>query len=100
MYSRLLQRLNAATDVDGQSILHNSLVLLTTDVGDGDTHTQFEVPAIMAGRLGGKLEPGHHLQFDGKVSHGNVYIALMQALGIEGNEFGQGATGPAALPFV
>lgn len=100
MYSRLLQRLNAATDVDGQSILHNSLVFLTTDVGDGDTHTQFEVPAIMAGRLGGKLEPGHHLQFDGQVNHGNVYIALMQALGIERSEFGQGAIGPAPLPFV
>jgi hypothetical protein len=34
------------------------------------------------------------------VNHGNVYIALMQALGIERNEFGQGAMGPAALPFV
>jgi hypothetical protein len=48
----------------------------------------------------GSLEPGHHLQFDGNVSHGNVYISLMQALGIDRNEFGQGAVGPAPLPFI
>jgi hypothetical protein len=100
MYSRLLQRLQASQDVDGQSILHNSLVFLTSDVGDGDAHTQYNVPAILAGRMCGSLEPGHHLQFDGNVSHGNVYISLMQALGIDRNEFGQDAVGPAPLPFI
>jgi hypothetical protein len=100
MYSRFLQRLNTSTDVDGQSILHNSLAFLTSDVGDGDAHTQYNVPAILAGRLSGKLQPGHHLQFNGEVSHGNVYISLMQALGIERNEFGNGAVGPAPLPMV
>lgn len=96
-YAALLQRLTDKTNADGSTLLSSTAALLSTDVGDGDEHSQYNVPMLMAGQFGGKFATGHHLDLSG-ATHGSVYITLLQSLGVEIETFGQGATGTVALP--
>ncbi len=96
-YSYLLQRLNSSTNSDGSSLLSSTMAMLSTDVGDGDEHSQYNVPIVAAGQFGGRFATGHHLDLSG-ATHGSVYITLLQSLGLEIETFGQGATGTVELP--
>jgi hypothetical protein len=44
-----LSKLKAATDADGQSVLRNSLVLISSDLSDGDAHNHDKYPMLVAG---------------------------------------------------
>ena len=48
-----------------------------------------------AGKAGGTLRTGQHLQFSAQPSVGNLFVTLAQALGVSQTSFGD-STGPLA----
>lgn len=48
-FTYLVQLLEATKDSDGISLLDSTLVVLTTDMGDGTSHTQGDAPFLLAG---------------------------------------------------
>lgn len=89
----LVQKLAALEDVDGTTVLDNSIVYFSNEVADGNTHTNRNLPILLAGRGGGWLNPGRHVKYDGaKLS--NLYIAMLQGLGVDIDTFGDDGTGP------
>ena len=57
-YAMLLDKMTADKDVNGQTLLDNSVILGTSEYGEGYTHSNKETPIIMAGKAGGKLDTG------------------------------------------
>ena len=55
-YARFLAKLDATRDVDGHSLLHNSMIVYGCGNGDGNRHNHDNLPIILAGSGGGTLE--------------------------------------------
>ncbi len=85
--AHLLTRMESVTELDGKSLLHHSAVLWVNEVDTGNTHTFNNMPYVMAGSASGAFETGRYLQFNRK-PHGEVFVSIMQALGMPDTTFG------------
>jgi len=105
-FSYLLQKMKAVKDPDGSTLLDNSLVFMTSDVGDGMGHTAYDLPMIIAGKAQGAVTTGRHVATISKdkygydcsvVPIGNLFISILQTFGIAADKVGQYSTGPFSL---
>ncbi len=96
-YAYFLDKLKAMKDVDGRSVLDNSMVLYGCGIADGNRHAHHDLPIVLAGRGGGTLKPGRHLDFDGEVPLSNLYLTLLDKVGVKAERHGD-STGK--LPLV
>lgn len=94
-FARFVQMLKDTSDSDGSSLLSNTVVLWCTELTQGNTHSYKELPIILAGRAGGAIKPGRLLRYNG-VSHSNLHVSLLNAMGVADTKFGDPAfcTGP------
>lgn len=90
-FAYLLQQLKARPE-DGGTMLDHSLVLLCTEVCDGNTHSHDNMPFILAGRAGGRMSTGRLLNYEGR-RHADLLLSLAQAMGQGISGFGQGSSG-------
>ena len=91
----LLGRLDAIDDVDGSKVLDNSLVYLSSEIEDGNTHSHFNMPIVVCGGAGGTLATGRHVKYAAAPTVANLYISVLQALGVTPPAtFGDDGTGP------
>jgi hypothetical protein len=49
---------------------------------------------ILAGKGGGAVTPGRHIKYGGNPSVANLYVSIMNAMGVPDTTFGQDGTGP------
>lgn len=77
------------TREQGQSLLDRTMVLYGTCMGSANSHSNLNLPVLLAG---GGFRHGQHLAFD--VQHNypltNLFVSMLQRLGIETNEFSTG----------
>lgn len=76
----------AATDDQGESLLDNTSVLLTSNLGNGSNHDNRNMPVLLGG---GRYRHGQHLAFDRKNNYPlpNLYVDLLQQVGLETDQF-------------
>ncbi len=74
-------------DEGGSSLLDNSLILYTSYMADGG-HGRNDYPALLAGRAGGALKPGRHVAFDKQAPMANLYVEMLNLVGIPTTSFG------------
>ena len=84
-YARFLQKLENTPDVDGRSVLHNSMVIYGGGNGDGNRHNHDNLPFILAGAGGGSLTPGRFVQAGAKPMS-NLFLGIIDRFGIDGVE--------------
>jgi len=86
-FAAFLQKLAAAEDVDGRSLLDNSMIVYGGAIADGNRHTHDNLPVILAGGGGGTLQPGRYLTV-AEQPMSNLFVSLLNRLGIETDRFG------------
>ena len=69
-------------------MLGNSIVYINSEFGDGDAHSQYDLPVIIAGNAGGKFKSGQHIALASKTPVSNVILTIMQAMGLTQTTFG------------
>ncbi|MEW4529014.1 DUF1552 domain-containing protein [Maioricimonas sp. JC845] len=76
----------AATDERGTSLLDNTSILLTSNLGNASSHDNRNMPVVLAG---GGFRHGQHLAFDRKNNYPlpNLYVSLLNRLGMEVDQF-------------
>lgn len=79
--ARFLDKLEKLRDVDGQSILHNSMIVYGSGNADGNRHTHTNLPLILAGNGGGQLNPGRYIRHGGKPMT-NLFLSVAHKMGI------------------
>jgi hypothetical protein len=89
----LLARMQAV-DEGGESLLDHSVVFLSSEIEDGDTHAHTNMPILLAGAASGRLKPGKHVKFTGQPSVGNLFVSVLQACGLSDASFGADGKGP------
>jgi hypothetical protein len=99
-YAKLLDKLSAEQDVNGLSLLDSSVIMGTSEYGEGFTHSNKEHPFIFAGKAGGKLDTGWHVREEGG-NMARAHLTVLQALGIDAASFGfNGGETSSTLPFL
>jgi len=94
-FAKFLQKLQNTKDVDGQSLLHNSMILYGSGNSDGNRHTHSNLPLILAGRGGGALTPGRFVKHGSKPMN-NLLLSLADKIGAQKLEHFGDATGKLA----
>lgn len=84
-FARFLEKLEQTQDVDGQSLLCNSMIVYGSGNADGNRHTHVNLPIILAGAGGGSLTPGRFVKYGG-VPMSNLLLSLADRLGVQGVE--------------
>jgi hypothetical protein len=94
-FGQFLDKLAAAEDVDGNSILHNSMIVYAGGNADGNAHSHTNLPVILAGTAGGRLQAGR-FQKVSAMPMSNMYLDMLEHMGIAGiDKFGD-STGQRA----
>lgn len=83
--SELLTKLKT-TQEQGQSLLDRTIVLFGSNLGNASNHSSKNLPMLLAG---GGFRHGQHLAFDADNPPplSNLYVSLLQRLGIESDRF-------------
>jgi hypothetical protein len=85
-YGYLLDRLRSIREGDG-TLLDHSMILFGSGLRDGDRHSPKNIPIVVAGRGGGKLKTGRHLKFEPDTPLANLYLGMMNTMGVEASQF-------------
>lgn len=91
-FAYLLQRLDETPEGDG-TMLDHSLVVLVTEVCDGNLHLHDDMPFLIAGGAGGRLSGGRLLDV-GYRRHGDLWASVADAMGQPVSGWGDGSSGP------
>ncbi len=100
-----LQMLKDMPDADGNSLLHNTVVLWCGQIASG-SHDLHLLPWMLAGQAGGALRTGRYLQLPRQtrdrgfpttgLPHNNLLVSVANMMGVPMRSFGNGdaCTGP------
>jgi hypothetical protein len=74
---------------EGDSLLDRTMVLYGTCMGSANSHSNVNLPVLLAG---GGFKHGQHLAFDQQNNYPltNLFVSMLQRLGIETDEFSTG----------
>jgi hypothetical protein len=91
--SYLLQRLQAASDPAGGTLLDSLCMFTSTEVAQGDTHQLNDMPILISGTARGALRGGVHHRGNGEPTT-QAQLTALRAVGLGQSGFGynQGAT--------
>jgi len=83
----LVQRMAAVREFDGSTLLDNMIFTYGSGLGDGATHQYTDLPIIVAGGGGGRLQQGMHLHCAEGTPLSNLWLTQARALGLKGDRF-------------
>ena len=74
------------SDENGSPLLDNTMVLLTSNLGNASSHDNKNMPVVLAG---GGFRHGQHLAFDRSDNYPltNLYVQMLQRVGLEFRQF-------------
>jgi hypothetical protein len=84
-FAKFLEKLEQTRDVDGNSLLHNSMIVYGSGNADGNRHTHTNLPVILAGKGGGALTAGRFAKFE-SVPMSNLLLGIADLMGAQGIE--------------
>jgi hypothetical protein len=83
LFAYFLEKLRATPDGDG-SLLDHSIVLYGSSLSDGSRHNPTNLPLLVAGGVKG----GRHLKYPDSPPVTNLFLTLLDRLGIAVDRFG------------
>ncbi len=93
-YAYLLNKLASMPEGDA-TVLDNSMVLFASALHDGDRHWPHNLPLVLGGGAGGRIEGGRHLVYTEDSPLANLYVSVLDAFGSPVERFAD-STGPLA----
>jgi Protein of unknown function (DUF1552) len=93
-FANMLQQMAMLREMDGTSMLDNSVALFSSEISDGDAHSHEQLPVLLAGRCGRQFDTGRHVVYSTPRPIANLYIAMIRAVGGEATRFGLEGTRP------
>jgi hypothetical protein len=94
--SYMLQKMKSIREGDG-SLLDNCMIVYGSGISDGNRHNNENLPVILAGRGGGWIRSGRHIQYSDDTPLNNLFVTMLNQAGATTSSFND-STGP--LPFL
>lgn len=90
-FTYLVERLKEV-DEGGTSLLDNSMLMFASSLFDGDAHGADQLPVVLAGKAGGRLQTGRILDYldrgDDNRRACSLYLSLMDMMDVRLDRFG------------
>jgi hypothetical protein len=86
-FAYFLQKLKGIKEGEG-TLLDNCMIVYGGGICDGNAHNHDNLPIVLAGRGGGTIQPGRHLVLPGEVPMGNLYLSMLDRLGVPAEHIG------------
>jgi hypothetical protein len=86
-FAWFLAKLKSMKEGNG-TVLDHSMIVYGSGIGDGNRHNHDDLPVLLAGSGGGALQPGRHLKLDRKVPMTNLYLAMLDRMGVKAEKLG------------
>lgn len=90
--ANFLEKMEQTQDVDGESLLHHSMILYGSGNADGNQHTHDNLPLVLAGAGGGAWKTGRYVKSK-PAPIANLFLSMADAMGAEGIESHGDSTG-------
>ena len=85
--AQLARRLHAEVDETGASLLDQSLIYLSSEISDGNSHTHTDLPVVLLGKAGGSIQPGRHIR-RAEQPMANLFVSMLASVGVDVASFG------------
>jgi hypothetical protein len=97
IFGDFLRRLKSTNEQDS-NLLDRTMVFYGSDLGNASSHDNRNLPALIAG---GGFKHGQHLAFDTANNYplANLFVSMLQRLGIEADRFGSSTGTMRGLEF-
>ncbi|MGH9785549.1 MAG: DUF1552 domain-containing protein, partial [Terriglobia bacterium] len=95
LFKYFLERMRATPDGDG-SLLDHVMLVYGGGISDGQEHLVQNLPVLLVGGGAGQLKGGRHLRYAKDTPMANLYLTLLDKLGIAVENFGD-STGKVNL---
>lgn len=91
----LAKKLDSIEEGDG-TMLDNTVIVWTSEIARGNTHSQKNMPFMLLGSAGGHFKTGRYVEYSTSRSHNDLLVSLLHAFGGEDETFGDErfCTGP------
>lgn len=76
-----LEKLKSTRDGDG-SLLDHCMITYGSGLSEGNTHDHGNLPLVLAGGGCGKLRPGRHVRYADETPMTNLYVAILDRMGV------------------
>jgi hypothetical protein len=86
-FTYLLDKLKATKDGDG-TLLDNSMIVYGSALADGNAHQHNNLPTVIAGRGRGTLKPGRHIRYPDETPITNLYLSMLDKMGVPVDSLG------------
>ncbi|HEY2931331.1 MAG TPA: DUF1552 domain-containing protein [Acidobacteriota bacterium] len=87
LFAYFVGKLKSTADGDG-TLLDHSMVVYGSAIADGNRHTHQDLPVILAGRGGDGFKPGRHIVYPQHTPMTNLYLTLLDRMGIRPETIG------------
>ena len=88
LFGEFLAKMRNTKDVDGSSLLDNSMLVYGAGMGNADIHSQWNVPVAVVGGGRGTLKGGRHIVYKEGTPLSNMHVTMLNKIGIETGSFG------------
>lgn len=85
-FAYFVDRLKAIREGES-TLLDNSMLLFGSGLRDGNSHNPHNLPVVLAGRAGNRLDSGRHLVCEPGTPLANLYVSMHQFAGVETQRF-------------
>ena len=86
-FAKFLEKMSKIEDIDGNSLLHNSMIVYGGAIADGNRHTHDNLPVILAGHAGGAFPTNRFFKAP-KQPMSNLFVTMLNQFGVETDKFG------------
>ena len=80
-FAYLLKRMSETEDVEG-SLLDNSLIIFGSSLSESNIHAHNDLPIVMAGKAGGRIEGNRHLVYPTDTPLNNLFLNMFDLAGV------------------
>lgn len=64
------------------TLLDNSMIVYGAGISDGDRHNHDDLPILIAGKGGGTIKTGRHMQFSANTPMNNLFVSMLDRMGV------------------
>jgi hypothetical protein len=86
-FAYLLEKMKSTPDGDG-TLLDHVMVTYGSGLSDGNAHDHANLPLVLAGRGCGTLKPGRHVRYPNETPMANLFVAMLDRMGVPVEKLG------------
>jgi hypothetical protein len=78
-FARFVKNLKDIKEGSG-SLLDNCMILYSSGLSDGNRHRHDDLPVVLAGRAGGTIKAGRHLETGKEIPMNNLFLSMLDRM--------------------